>query len=216
MMPLIARLKKGSHRDVAQAQDSIVRELAEMLDSAVLHGGTAIWRCYKGNRFSEDVDVYLKKDIGKISAFFKKLEAIGFRIEKKKIGENSIYSKLLLGRTEVRFEALFKSMKGSLKEYETADGNLITLYCLTAEELVNEKIQTYLKRLKVRDLYDIFFLLRYVENPKEVIEKLRCLLAHFKKPADEKELKVLILEGLVPSAESMKEYIKVQAERWGR
>lgn len=214
MIPLIARLKKGSHRDVAQAQDLIAREIAEMLDTAVLHGGTAIWRCYRGNRFSEDIDVYLKKDAAKIEAFFKKLESVGFRIEKKKIGENSIYSNLLLGRTEVRFEALFKSAKGSLKEYETADGNLITIYCLTAEELVNEKADTYLKRMKVRDLYDIFFLLRHVENPAEVIAKLKLLLSNYKKPIDEKELKVLILEGLVPSAESMKEYIRVQAERW--
>ncbi|HII15765.1 MAG TPA: nucleotidyl transferase AbiEii/AbiGii toxin family protein [Nanoarchaeota archaeon] len=214
MIPLIARLKKGIHRDVAQAQDLAVREIAEMLDTAVLHGGTAIWRCYRGNRFSEDIDVYLKKDIGKIEAFFKKLEAIGFKIEKKKIGENSIYSTLLLGRTEVRFEALFKSVKGSLKEYETAGGNLITLYCLTAEELVNEKIDTYLKRMKIRDLYDIFFLLRHVEKPKEVTAKLKYFLANFKKPIDEKELKVLILEGLVPSAESMKEYIGAQAGKW--
>lgn len=214
MMPLIARLKKGSHRDVAQAQDLIVREMAEMLDTAVLHGGTAIWRCYKGNRFSEDIDVYLKKDTAKIEAFYKKLETTGFRIEKKKITENSIYSKLLLGRTEVRFEALFKSVKGSLKEYEAADGNLITLYCLTAEELVNEKADTYLKRMKIRDLYDIFFLLRHVEKPKEVLAKLKYLLANLKDPIDEKELKVLILEGIVPSAESMKKYIGVQAGRW--
>ncbi|MDD4877828.1 MAG: nucleotidyl transferase AbiEii/AbiGii toxin family protein [Candidatus Nanoarchaeia archaeon] len=214
MIPLIARLKKGSHRDVAQAQDLVVREMAEMLDTAVFHGGTAIWRCFKGNRFSEDIDVYLRKDTAKIEAFFKKLESLGFKIEKKKIGGNSIYSNLLLGRTEVRFEALFKSEKGSLKEYETADGNLITLYCLTAEELVNEKVDTYLKRMKVRDLYDIFFLLRHVEKQAEVIAKIKYLLSNYKKPVDEKELKVLILEGLVPSAEAMKEYIGVHLKRW--
>ena len=111
MIPLIARLKKGSHREVARAQDLIVREMVNIIGDSVLHGGTAIWRCYNGNRFSEDIDAYLKKDIGKIEIFFKKLETIGFKIEKKKIGENSIYSNLIINRTAVRFEALFKSVK---------------------------------------------------------------------------------------------------------
>ena len=214
MIPLIVRLKKGSHREVARAQDLIVREMVNIIGDSVLHGGTAIWRCYNGNRFSEDIDAYLKKDIGKIEIFFKKLETIGFKIEKKKIGENSIYSNLIINRTAVRFEALFKSVKGSLKEYETADGNLITIYCLTAEELVNEKADTYLKRMKIRDLYDIFFLLRHVEKPKEVVAKLKLLLDNFKKPIDEKDLKILILEGITPATEAMKEYIEVQLKKW--
>jgi len=28
---------------------------------AVLHEGTVIWRCFKSNRFSEDLDFYLEK-----------------------------------------------------------------------------------------------------------------------------------------------------------
>ena len=43
----------------------IVETLYEIFDNAVLHGGTSIWRCYKGNRISEEVDVYLNRDLKK-------------------------------------------------------------------------------------------------------------------------------------------------------
>ncbi len=208
MIPLILKLKKKSHKDVAIAQDLIIQELYKFFNNAVLHGGTGIWRCYKGNRFSEDIDVYIKKDVKRLDLLFKSLEKTGFNIIKKKIEKNSLFSKLKLNRTIIRFEALFKKKRGSLKEYETADGNFITVYALTPEEFINEKVNAYLKRLKIRDLYDIFFLLRYVDDKNKVRDKLKILVRKFKNPVDEKELKVLILEGLVPTSKEMFEYIK--------
>lgn len=207
MIPLILRLKKARHKEIAKAQDLIVEELYTVFNNAVMHGGTAIWRCYKGNRFSEDIDVYLRKDNEKLNALFLNLEKRGFAIEKKKISENSLYSNLVLNGTAVRFEALFKRADGMLKEYETADGNLISIYTLSAEELIKEKTSTYLKRLKVRDLYDIFFLLRYADKGK-VRQDIKKLSGQFNKPLDEQELKVLILEGLTPDVEKMIQYIK--------
>src|SRR3989338_2485843 len=138
MIPLILRLKKVNHREIAKAQDIIVQTLYEIFDNAVFHGGTSIWRCYKGNRFSEDIDVYIPKETDKINLFFNALLKKGFAIEKKKIAKNSIFSTLHFGRTVVRFEAIFKKASGSLKEYETADGNFITVYTLEPEELIAE------------------------------------------------------------------------------
>lgn len=209
------RLKKASHREIARAQDMVVETLYEIFDNAVLHGGTSIWRCYKGNRFSEDVDVYLNRDLKKINQFFELLEKKGFNIEKKRIREASIFSSLKFNHTLVRFEALFKSVKGSLKEYETAEGNLLTVYSLAPEELVKEKVYAYLKRLKIRDLYDIFFLLRYVDSLDSVKMPLEKLLKNFKEPLDKKDLKVIILEGLVPTTEQMLSYIKRRFE-WAK
>lgn len=208
MIPLILKLKKETHKNIAAAQDILVEEMNNSLVNPVLHGGTAIWRCYKGNRFSEDIDAYITKDLTKINLFFKNLEKKGFIIEKKKISENSIYSEIKFNRTSVRFEALFIKKNGTLREYENIDGNLITVYTLTQEELINEKVDTYLKRLKVRDLYDIFFLLRYVQDKEIIKNKIKKLITEFKKPVDEKELKVLILEGIVPSVQKMYDYIK--------
>ena len=77
------------------------------------------------------------------------------------------------------------------------------------EDLESEvpKIDAYLKRLKIRDLYDIFFMLRYADTTK-ISPKIQELFKHFQKPDDEKELKVLILEGLVPTSEKMIDYIQ--------
>jgi len=212
MIPLILKLKKARHREIARAQDLIIEELYNTFDRAVLHGGTSIWRCYQGNRFSEDIDAYLPKDIKKVNMFFDNLEKRGFTIKKKKISENSIFSNLQLNRLTLRFESIFKEQKAVLKEYQTSDGNLITVYTLSPEELIKEKVNTYLKRFKIRDFYDIFFLLRYVKNKSNIVRDIERLLKKFKNPVDEKELKVLIITGLVPDVKKMLIYI----ERWGR
>ncbi len=212
MIPLILRLKRKGHKELAKAEDLIVEELYKFFSNAVLHGGTAIWRCYNGNRFSEDIDVYIEKDIKKIDALFEALEKKEFSIQKKKIGEKSLFSTLQFNRQMVRFEAIFKKIDGFLAEYETVEGNFITVYALTPEELIKEKINAYLRRFKVRDLYDVFFLLRHVKDKNKILMELRKLLKNFKVPIDKTELKVLIIEGLVPSTDKIIEYIKHYAK----
>ena len=208
MIPLILKLKKSSQKEIAKAQDLIVEEIYKIFDKAIIHGGTSIWRCYNGNRFSEDIDAYIPKEILKINDLFENLEKKGFRIIKKKVGKNSIYSNLELNRTIVRFEAIFKTINGVLKEYLTSEGNLITVYTLTPEELIKEKIDAYMRRYKVRDLYDLFFLLRYVKNKDNIKRELNHLIDNFKQPVDKKELKVLVIEGLTPDVDKMLQYIK--------
>ena len=207
-IPLILKLKRASHKRIAEAQDFIIEELYKVFDTAVLHGGTSLWRCYNGNRFSEDIDVYIKRDLNKINLLFKNFEKIRFKIEKKKVGNNSIYSSLNFNGTLVRFEALFKNSKEFLKEYTKVNGNLITIYTLTPEELIIEKSVTYSKRLKIRDLYDVFFLLRYIKINNEIKKQLTNLIKNFKKPIDEPDLKVIIIEGIVPSVEDIISRIK--------
>lgn len=212
MIPIILRLRKENQKEIARAQDIIVQSVYEIFNDAVLHGGTAIWRCYHGDRFSEDVDMYLPRDLKALNALFKLFETRGFIVKKKKISERSIYSSLEVNNTSVRFEALFKNQKGSLKEYESAEGPLLTVYSLTAEELISEKVEAYLNRLKVRDLYDIFFLLRYVETLSSVNPFLKKLISHFSPPVDEENFRILILKGLTPTPIQMMEYIKRTAE----
>jgi len=208
MIPLILRIKKNAHKEIAGAQDILVEETYKIFDKAVMHGGTAIWRCYKGNRFSEDIDLYIPEDKDRIETLFENFKKRGFTVEKKKIGENSLFSKLQIGKTVVRFESLFKKQNGVLKEYETVEGNLITVYTLLPEELIKEKVDAYSKRYEIRDLYDIFFLLRHVTDKGKVVPMLELLFTKFKEPEDEKELKVLILEGITPDVKGMIGYIK--------
>src|SRR3989338_3571970 len=210
-IPLILRLKKESQKNVARAQDIVVDELFKVFNKAVLHGGTGIWRCYQGNRFSEDVDVYIPKDLEKLNQLFNNFMKNGFIIEKKRIRGKSLYSNLKFNDFFVKFEALFKIVEGELREHETIEGNLLTIRCLNVEDIIKEKISSYLNRLKIRDLSDVFFLLRYVKN-KEIIKKeLRKLMSNFKKPVDEENLKILIIEGLVPNVKDMLSYIQREA-----
>lgn len=208
MIPLSLRLKKKAHQEMARAQDLVVETLFSVFPEAVMHGGTAIWRCYGGNRFSEDIDVYLPKNLARLGEVFSLLSRRGLIIEKKKIGENSLYSQLRLGNVSVRLEALFKKADGRLREYETVEGNQITISTLTPEEFIGEKVPTYLKRRKIRDLYDIFFLIRKVEKKESVKKDLVELIKNYKEPIDEPDLKILIVEGLVPSSEKMFEYLR--------
>lgn len=210
MLPLHQRLKKQNHKDLALAQDLIIKELYVFFPRAVLHGGTGIWRCYGGQRFSEDLDVYLPRDETPLLALFAQLEKVGFRVVKRKIIKNSLYSKLQFQRAEVRLEALFKAKEGAsvLKEYETAEGSFATVYTLSPEQFVQEKVAAYLNRKKIRDLYDIFFLLRLVKTKEAVLPDLQLLLAQTPKPVDEQELRVLIFEGPTPTVDKMIQYIK--------
>jgi len=208
--PLHRKMRKERHKKIAGAQDTVVEILYRVFPRAVLHGGTAIWRCYSGNRFSEDVDVYIEKDVEKIDRFFEELKKAGFEIIKKRATENSLYSLLSFGGTEVRFEALFRRAEGFVKEYETYEGILFNVFTLIPEQMIMEKIGAYLKRRKIRDLYDIFFLLRYVTDVEKLKLNLRNLLQNFKEPVDEEELKALILFGAIPTKEDIVEYL----ERW--
>jgi len=201
-------MRKERHKKIAEVQDTAVETLYRVFPRAVLHGGTAIWRCYSGNRFSEDIDVYIEKDVEKINRFFEELKKAGFEIIKKRMTENSLYSLLSFGGTEVRFEALFRHAEGVVKEYETYEGILFNVFTLTPEQMTMEKIGAYLKRRKIRDLYDIFFLLRYVANVEKLKPNLRNLLRNFKEPIDEGELKALILFGAIPTKEDIVEYLR--------
>ncbi len=54
------KLRRELQRNVAEMQDEVVGIVYSVLDDAVMHSGTAIWRCYGGKRFSEDIDMYCR------------------------------------------------------------------------------------------------------------------------------------------------------------
>lgn len=207
-IPLANRIKKESHKQIASAQDIILEEVYKEIPEAILHGGTSIWRCYSGKRFSEDLDFYLPKDTERIASIFKSLEKKGFKIIKKKISERSVYSELSIGRTTVRLEATFQEAKPALLDYEKIDGTLISIYGLDLETLLKEKTATFIKRRKIRDLYDVYFLLRLVNDMKPVKKEIKELIDNYSDPEDESDLKVIIIEGITPRCSELIEYIR--------
>jgi len=214
VLPLDKRLKKQLHRNIALAQDILIMEIYNVFPQAVIHGGTALWRCYGSNRFSEDVDLYLPISARKES-FRSLLDGLlgkGFIIEKFKKTGSSIFSKYSYLGVAVRLEAVFKKVEAPvLRKFEMIDGTFILVNTLKPEEMLEEKIRTYLERRKVRDLYDVFFLTRTVEKQKVRGSALK-LVEKFTMPIDEKELKALIISGSIPKAEEMLESVRRWAE----
>lgn len=212
-LPIEKKLKKRLHRNIALAQDILIMEVYDHFLNTVIHGDLAIWRCYGSNRFSETVDVYLPVNLEEknINRFLMGLKEKGFVVQKFKMTKNTVFSKFSYLDVIVSFEAVLKEVKNFvIKRFELVDGNFIFVNTLRPEEMIEEKVLAYLKRRKVRDLYDIFFLLNFVEEREKVRKILENFLKDFKEPEDEKELKVLIISGSVPRVEEMVEEIR----RW--
>ena len=132
---------------------------------------------------------------------------MGFLIKKFKLTNNTLFSKLSYENVEIRFEAVFKDIKPVVKPFELTDGTFMNVLTLSAEDLILEKIFAYKKRKKVRDVYDISFLLKFVNNRKKIEKKLKEFVKTFKKPVDEEELSALIISGVAPNTKTILEEI---------
>jgi len=217
IIPLEKRLRKSIHKKIASTQDLIVENLYNFFPKAIIHGGTAIWRCYSSKRFSEDIDVYIPKEQKKevlFEEFIDSLKANGFVVKKFKFTNNSVFCKLEKDEIEIRFEVTFRTLKNFLvKPFEATDGTFMNVYTLYTDDLLIEKINAYKSRKKVRDLYDIWFLLNLVEDKNKVKFYITNLLKDLERPRDYKTLKALIILGPVPTAENLIEGVKTWVKK---
>jgi predicted nucleotidyltransferase component of viral defense system len=162
---------------MALAQDLLLIEMYKKFSNTVIHGEIAIWRCYGSNRFSEDIDVYMRfkdKNKEKLKGFFDCLKPQGLFLKKFKLTKNTLFSKISYGDTDIRVEAIFKKIKQPfIKPYELLDETFINVLTLTPEELILERMLAYKKRKKIRDIYDIYFLLKFVTDKKKIKDDLK-------------------------------------------
>ncbi|MFH0955168.1 MAG: nucleotidyl transferase AbiEii/AbiGii toxin family protein [Candidatus Micrarchaeota archaeon] len=208
-IPLKNRLKRQAQVRLAELQDEAVDIVYRVLPNAVLHGGTAIWRCFSGNRFSEDLDFYAlagKNFREELEAELRKRSLI---LSKFKQTENVIFAKISNQQTEVSLEiAVRKSPKTVSTAYERTDGSFVEIFSLSPEDFLAEKASAYQNRRLVRDLYDVFFLLDKSDSIEKAKKELEKLVHEFKPPKDEKNLKILVYSGIAPSVNSMLERIR--------
>jgi len=203
-IPLENKLKKRLHVEIGRLQDEVVDIIYSSEENAVLHGGTALWRCYSGNRFSEDLDFYLKANEKFEKEFRKKLESRGLKLLKYKKTANAVYSKISNGNVEVRFEAALRKIKEfEVREYERIDGSFSNVFVLSPEMLLEEKLEAYKNRKLIRDIYDVFMLSSVVAENKKINIKIKEFLKKVPEPVDEKNLKTIIFSGAVPSFEQI-------------
>ncbi|MFH0970025.1 MAG: nucleotidyl transferase AbiEii/AbiGii toxin family protein [Candidatus Diapherotrites archaeon] len=203
-LPLDKRLKRQSHRDIARLQDVLVQIVYDLEPGAVMHGGTAIWRCFHGKRFSEDVDFYLSPKPNFQEKFTQQLEKEGAVLIKYRKTANAIYSVIRRERTDVSFETTFRSSKNPVaSNYEKSDGTFLTVLTPSPEELLIEKITAFQNRKLIRDIYDVYHLSVIANLPTTERKILSKKLSTLPRPIDEENLQNILLEGAVPTFNQM-------------
>ncbi len=211
-LPISNVLKRRSEMETAQLEDEIVEILTNITDKMALHGGTAIWRCYNGKRFSTDIDVYIwAKDFK--DKFISATERIG--IDVAKFREKRVtFIHVRKGDTEINIEPRNVEKSALLMPYERIDGSKINTLVLSPEDLILEKIDAYRDRRAYKDLYDITILLNSIKEPGKIKKALLGFAKDIPTPNENtqsySEFKAVIYAGIVPTYQKMVEFIK----RW--
>lgn len=190
----IEGLLSGRRLDVARLQDAVVGLIYNYVQpNAILYGGTAVWRCYDGGRFSEDIDLYVNKHFSKSLEETLNRNNFGITWRNKDLPSNVRISD---GKTEILLEAKIGRFASDMSQYTKTDGSSITISTLEPSELFVRKIEAYEGRRYIRDLYDLMHLTNYVKNSDYyVIRKFKPFIANIKKPVDEHLLRSLIYKG---------------------
>ena len=201
-IPLKNQLR-GPQAALAQLQDEALDILYRADPEAVLHGGTAIWRCYGGKRFSEDLDFYSQAGADFGDALAREAAKRGLTLPKFRRTANGVFAKISDGRAEVSLEASVRPKGGRiLAAFERADGTQTDVYTLTREELLLEKAKAFSNRKLIRDIYDVYFLSRTADI-NIVRKELLSFIKSAPKPIDEKNLRTLVYSGPIPSFDEM-------------
>ena len=146
----------------------------------VFKGGTCLYKIYKLNRFSEDLDFTLIKEIDAkklVDKIISDLMLLNIKCRLKDIKEykNEINIRLLIngplykGSKETQ---CFVSLNISKKErilIEAKKETIISLYkeipsfevfAMQEKEILAEKVRAIFTRMKARDIYDLWFLIK--------------------------------------------------------
>jgi len=208
--PLENRLKTPEQKSLARLQDKLVEALYGVDLGIILHGGTAIWRCYGGNRFSDDVDIYATaQQLSRLEHNLTwELNKQGVKIEYPKYSTKRIIVFDDVARVKLEVMDMPAGLRAISKEYEKSDGTKLFVRTLGAEDFLVEKISTYEKRRYARDIYDIYFLVSSLGKIKaEMKSKLVRFIRHAEPPMDEQALKDIVYTGVAPSFKEIREAI---------
>lgn len=210
----------------AKLEDALMELLYSKYSSLVFHGGTSIWRCYGGIRFSRDLDFYLNAASSnekmqyyrELSKFFKEF---GFQLKEKGYESSTDTMHFLVeSNTKMKMDFNFKYKKGTQADYTRVDDTQIVVLSLKPSELLDEKIAAYTDKLsstrkftrpEAQDLYDIYYLISLVKKgDSKIVQNLKSLLNKIggNPPPNMSSLGHLILAGLPPTFEKMIDRIK--------
>ncbi len=213
---------KADQKACAEIQDRIVEVLfrSNGLPDAVLHGGAQVWRCYGSSRFSCDVDIYSQMtDVQQrlIPAF----ESSGLTVAKFRDTGNVVFAKLTAtagGKEYVSgFEIRRAPVEGVVSEYTRVDGSGIEVISISPQAIALEKIAAYMGRSEIRDIYDLYFIIKNVIGRDNVSNALSVQLADFlatlQRPVNEGDLARRLYSGNAPTFVEMASYLRKVARQ---
>lgn len=176
---------------------------SSLSDELVFKGGTALFFCFGLNRFSEDLDFTMRKEIDvkklkeRISSDLELL-GVGNRVGKVKEGEISVSFKigaegpLYSKEIERCFVSIELSKREGVENFEVKEIRPIypdippfTVCIMKKEEILAEKIRAMLTRNYARDIYDFYFLAK--QNTKTDFELVNKKLSYYNKKFSKNE-----------------------------
>ena len=213
---------KEEQKCCAEVQDAIIRVLFSNngLPDAVLHGGSQVWRCYDSRRFSCDVDIYSQVKDPQVT-LIPVLERAGLKVARFRDTGNVVFAKLTAisdGKEHSSgFEIRRAPVEGIISTYTNTDGSTIDIVSISPTEIALEKILAYKGRAEIRDIYDLYFIIKNVIGRENVSQQLSGqlsnLLSKLQRPVDEGNLAKRVYSGRVPTFDEMAAELKVMARQ---
>ncbi len=162
-----------------------------ILNQLVFCGGTMLRLCYGLNRFSVDLDFWIDKEIDGKELYVKLKD----HLSQSYVLTDSAnkYNTILF---ELKFEKYPRSLKIEIRKETKKIGTeqiiafskysdkqvLVKAVCL--EDVMKSKIQAFMNRKEIRDVFDIEFLVKRgieIKEDKEIINKVLKLVQGFTK-----------------------------------
>ncbi|MBU4346020.1 MAG: nucleotidyl transferase AbiEii/AbiGii toxin family protein [Candidatus Omnitrophica bacterium] len=152
------------------------------LDSLVLGGGTMLRLCFGLDRFSIDLDFWIIKNLD-VNKLFKDLKEYLSGNYTIKDCANKFYTLLF----EIKSKGYPRSLKIEIRKetkkiktelaiaYSKYSNRQVLLRAVSLEDMMREKINAFLSRQEIRDVFDIEFLLKKgipLESSSEILQKL--------------------------------------------
>lgn len=172
-------------------QSLFLGELYDEVDSLVFKGGTYLKHAFGLDRFSEDLDftIYGDFSIKMLRKAAARMDDYGVEagIDKIKTDDISITGRLRyrgplydgseksIGNIDIEIskqEDVFLEPEWKRLFFDYPETRAVTVLGLQKEEILAEKLRALVTRIKSRDLYDVWFLLKQeVSTDKELFEE---------------------------------------------
>ena len=153
-----------------------------ILKNLVFCGGSMLRLCYNLDRFSVDLDFWLTKDIN-VDKLFNGLKECLSQYYKISDAENKFYTLLF----EIRSKDYPRSLKIEIRKqikkvniekaiaYSKHANTQVMLNVVSLKDMINVKIESFIQRKEIRDVFDIEFLFKKgIELPTdfEILKQL--------------------------------------------